>query len=68
MKDSENEYNKPQCLSCRNEGIDCTYGSATFSTDHSYFVQSCSGPDIPITSIFSRVSNFFILAKQFIAG
>ncbi|XP_076167071.1 venom dipeptidyl peptidase 4 [Ptiloglossa arizonensis] len=45
----------PYCLSCNvrtPEGNNCSYSSALFSTDSSYYVLNCAGPDPPTVMIF----------------
>ncbi|XP_015435502.1 PREDICTED: venom dipeptidyl peptidase 4 [Dufourea novaeangliae] len=45
----------PECVSCNvlsPEGNSCTYASAYFSSDCSYYVLACAGPDPTTVSIF----------------
>ncbi|XP_076242870.1 venom dipeptidyl peptidase 4 isoform X2 [Calliopsis andreniformis] len=45
----------PDCISCKYitpEGNPCTYAHAYFSSDSSYYVLTCSGPDPTTTAIF----------------
>ncbi|KAG5675085.1 hypothetical protein PVAND_005017 [Polypedilum vanderplanki] len=49
------ENDEEKCLTCElktPEGNTCTYVSASFSTDLSYYSLSCSGPDPSFTKIY----------------
>ncbi|XP_018579789.1 venom dipeptidyl peptidase 4 isoform X2 [Anoplophora glabripennis] len=44
-----------QCLTCQeNLSTDCSYNSAEFSTDGSYYALTCEGPNVPRVSIYSK--------------
>ncbi|GAB0093447.1 venom dipeptidyl peptidase 4 [Sergentomyia squamirostris] len=48
------------CLTCDSkgpEGIDCTYGGASFSRDFSYYAQTCSGPTPSYTYLTRTTDN-----------
>ncbi|XP_072401301.1 venom dipeptidyl peptidase 4 [Diabrotica undecimpunctata] len=47
------------CLSCElkslhNSSLPCSYNTADFSTNGSYYVLTCAGPDVPQTIIFDK--------------
>lgn len=49
-------YANDECLSCNvlsPEGNACTFATATFSTDASYYSLTCTGPDVTFSKIFS---------------
>lgn len=49
-----------KCLSCSIKSSSnniCSYNSADFSTDHSYYTLNCAGPDVPSISIYEAKSN-----------
>lgn len=45
-----------QCLTCdlQNSSTDCSYNSAEFSKDGSYYALTCEGPNVPRVSIRSK--------------
>lgn len=48
-------YSSNGCLTCNiktPEGNDCTYASASFSRDFTYYVATCSGPDPSTAKIY----------------
>uniref|UniRef100_A0A1L8DPB2 Venom dipeptidyl peptidase 4 n=1 Tax=Nyssomyia neivai TaxID=330878 RepID=A0A1L8DPB2_9DIPT len=55
------------CLSCTTktlEGNDCTYASASFSEDFSYYSLTCSGPDPSFTHLIRALDNTKIMAWE----
>ncbi|XP_065200255.1 venom dipeptidyl peptidase 4 isoform X2 [Planococcus citri] len=61
VKNSQNDSQKPKCLSCKNEGQeDCTFASVIYSTQQSYRVQTCNGPGVPTTSIYDQDSKLVL--------
>ncbi|XP_055685208.1 venom dipeptidyl peptidase 4 [Lutzomyia longipalpis] len=55
------------CLTCTAkspEGNDCTYASASFSRDFSYYSLTCSGPDPSYTHLFRTADNTQIMAWE----
>uniref|UniRef100_A0A1B6DL67 Venom dipeptidyl peptidase 4 n=1 Tax=Clastoptera arizonana TaxID=38151 RepID=A0A1B6DL67_9HEMI len=55
---NETHLGKYTCLSCDNyktiDGNPCLYAGSMFSTDSSYYVISCSGPQVPEVTIFNK--------------
>ncbi|XP_011871066.1 PREDICTED: venom dipeptidyl peptidase 4-like [Vollenhovia emeryi] len=48
---------KPTCISCElltPEGNKCTYATASFSTQRSYYAVTCSGPDPTTVEIYNK--------------
>jgi len=59
VSDSPANQADPECLSCgvrvTETRLACTYASASFSTEKSYYNLNCNGPDVPGTIIFKKV-------------
>ncbi|KAG0713883.1 hypothetical protein GWK47_015202 [Chionoecetes opilio] len=61
----------PDCLSCLeadNSTDTCLYNSAHFSTDFSYYVLECQGPDVPRAYLFSTWSNQLVNVDNYVTA